>query len=166
MVLPVMIGAALVGGGLGAGSELIQGKAQADLERRGSRRQAALGNLFQQSLNNDPLMQMILAQQQGPESVFNRRDVFRQASGQIDAALTRRSRDSLKNLAGFGFDMNDPQMAFMQKRLERLGTREMGNLNAMLNMAQEQYGAQQALASAGEMAGGIGSLKQLQVGAL
>lgn len=160
----------LVAMGVGAlvqgGTQMAAQQSQMDLQRRASRKQAALGSLFQQSLNNDPLMNTVLGQMQNPGQVFNRRDVFRQASGQIEAALKRRSRDSLKQLAGFGFDADDPQMDFMQNRLERMGIREMGSLNAMLNMAQEQYGAQQALTGAGQLAGGVAGLKQLQVGAL
>jgi len=111
-----------------------------NLQARQDRMLQSLKNIYQNQLAGDPLFENIMGQaaSDAGQGVFNKRKLFQDASGQINAAMRRQSGDQLQMLAGFGFDQNSEQGRFLQGRLQRAKVRQLGSVQQMLEQAQMQ----------------------------
>jgi hypothetical protein len=163
MALPLLIAAAAAGAAAGGGLEWAGYSAQAKARNKLLENQQLLQQVYSNALNDDPLLAFALSTGVNSQTGFNRHELFRNASSQIDAAFRRRSGEMLQSLAGYGIEAGSAQAQFLEQRLSRERLRQMADVKTAINQAITQSSAESQMTSAGSAGSDILALKQLQI---
>ena len=147
-VLSALAGLAGIGSAIGLGSS--GDRADSKKQRRDLEKEGTLLNAYRDSLNNDPLLAMIQSQINNQGARINPKEIFRNASNQIDAVGRRRYGETLQSLAGFGFEASGAQADFAGQQLQAAQRSQKASVKDFIDTSFLQADPARRAALAGE----------------